>query len=624
MFPTPHAISVRYELDDVLPGLFDLLEAALDPGGPDAIFFARYTPDLYLRIQVEAEEYARAQGLAGLLRSGILKRFESSIYAFKKTITKMAHEHQIFLDALDAGIVLTTDLLRELSGDDEAAFEDMVNGASPSLSAKFYDTDRLRQDVTRDCNILRELAGKADEVKATRDPKLKALLDELKSIARQAEHEASSEADEAQKRKVLVFSFFEDTVEWIRDFLRQHLCQSDELLPYRERIVSVSGSGDLDEVSRKDAVEGFAPASMKTHSAPKDDRYDILISTDVLAEGVNLQQCRHIINFDMPWNPMRLVQRHGRIDRIGSPHSRVYVRTVFPVDRLDRLLSLEQRILDKLAMAAASVGVDAPIEGSARGCQVFAETREEIEKLLQENADLFERGGTESATQSGEEYRQTLRKAMEHNQDRIASLPWKIGSGMVKGHRRGIFYCAVVGERTFLRLVLADKHWEFAGGEESVIREIGTCLRAIECKPETPLSFPDSLRDRAYEFWNIAQEDILSDWMKATDPINLQPKVRPLNRRVAEFIRANQPTEIISEEIENALDILESPWPRREEMMLREWFERSDQDGPALSRIIIKEVLKAGIEAVKPPEPLPPIQREDIQLLCWIGIEAVP
>ena len=106
----------------------------------------------------------------------------------------------------------------------------------------------------------------------------------------------------------------------------------------------------------------------------------------LLAEGVNLQQCRNIINYDMPWNPMRLVQRHGRIDRIGSPHLRVFMRTIFPADQLDRLLKLEQRILNKLAMAAASVGVVAPIEGAAHGTQVFTETRGEIEKLLKEDA----------------------------------------------------------------------------------------------------------------------------------------------------------------------------------------------------------------------------------------------
>ena len=72
-----------------------------------------------------------------------------------------------------------------------------------------------------------------------------------------------------------------------------------------------------------------------TTDAPEgsdDDLYDILVTTDVLAEGVNLQQCRHIINYDLPWNPMRLVQRHGRIDRIGSPHAEAHLRCVFPDD----------------------------------------------------------------------------------------------------------------------------------------------------------------------------------------------------------------------------------------------------------------------------------------------------
>ena len=123
-----------------------------------------------------------------------------------------------------------------------------------------------------------------------------------------------------------------------------------ELGGYRGRMVAVSGSGDLAKVSRQQAVLGFAPVSMEAPRGQDSDLYDLMIVTDVLAEGVNLQQCRHIVNFDVPWNPMRLVQRHGRIDRIGSPHSRVFVRTIFPVDRLDRLLDLERRILEKAGL----------------------------------------------------------------------------------------------------------------------------------------------------------------------------------------------------------------------------------------------------------------------------------
>jgi superfamily II DNA/RNA helicase len=134
----------------------------------------------------------------------------------------------------------------------------------------------------------------------------------------------------------------------------------------------------------------------------------------VLTEGVNLQQCRNIINLDIPWNPMRLVQRHGRIDRIGSLHPRVFLRTIFPAERLDQLLNLEQRILAKIAMAAASIGVTSPVDGAAHGQQVFTETREEIERLLREDPTLYERGGTANATQSGEEYRQPPHTALPY------------------------------------------------------------------------------------------------------------------------------------------------------------------------------------------------------------------
>ena len=326
----------------------------------------------------------------------------------------------------------------------------------------------------------------------------------------------------------------------------------------------------------------------------------------------------------MPWNPMRLVQRHGRIDRIGSPHSRVFMRTIFPVDRLDRLLNLEQRILDKLAMAAASVGVAAPIEGAAHGRQVFTETRDEIEKLLAEDASLYERGGTVGAAQTGEEYRQTLRKALEQDRERIVRLPWKAGSGMVRGARRGVFFCAVVGERTCLRFVPADDGWNVAAGEDAIIREAGTCLRLIECEPETPTWYPDALQERVYDFREAARHDVWTDWMHETDPANLQPKVRPLNLRVAEFIRANVVVDMPEDRVARALDVLESPWPRREEVMLREWFEGGEREDAALSRFLVDRILDTGLEPVEPPPPLPPISPEDVRLLCWMGIDDIP
>jgi superfamily II DNA/RNA helicase len=187
-------------------------------------------------------------------------------------------------------------------------------------------------------------------------------------------------------------------------------------------VASVAGNETRHGINRDAAVHGFAPVSSEAKPARAGeelDRFDLLISTDVLAEGMNLQECRNIVNYDLPWNPMRLVQRHGRIDRIGSPHRRVFLRTYFPDAQLDRLLELEMRVRRKLAQAAASVGLEvAPIEAGAHREQSFAETREEIERLAQGDPSLYERGGTAGAVQTGEEYRQELRRARGQE-------PWK-------------------------------------------------------------------------------------------------------------------------------------------------------------------------------------------------------
>lgn len=119
---------------------------------------------------------------------------------------------------------------------------------------------------------------------------------------------------------------------------------------------SRSGADSRGGIARHKALHGFAPVSTGALPPEDEDLYDLLLCTDVLAEGVNLQQCRNVINYDLPWDPMRLIQRHGRVDRIGSPHREVYLRTFFLDRQLDALLNLEQRVRRKLAQAAASVG----------------------------------------------------------------------------------------------------------------------------------------------------------------------------------------------------------------------------------------------------------------------------
>jgi hypothetical protein len=625
-FPQAVPITVRYDLDRLAPGLFDAVADALDPvNGANLLGFARYATGTFLRVHEEADLEA-AETASGLLRSGLLKRFESSTHAFRLSLDRMVREHDAFLEALGRGKVIAAAFLREVSADEEA-FDDLLESSPHVAEADAYDVPRLRAAVQGDRAILAGLAARLGALRDAEDPKLDAVVEALARIAAEARADAATAEAERRNRKVLVFSTFADTVAWLRRALEQRIAADPRLAGYRHRIVGVAGGGlPGEEASRNRAVWGFAPETSDP-PAGTEDSYDLLIATDVLAEGLNLQQARHIVNYDLPWNPMRLVQRHGRIDRIGSLHPRVFLRTVFPADRLDALLTLETRILRKLTQAAKSIGVgSSPVDGGESGAQVFAETRAEIERLAREDPTLFNRGGSAAAAQTGEEYRHRLRAALAADRAAITSVPGGAGSGLRRGRRSGVLFCAELplaeGSRTFLRFVPARPGWQPQAGTSEVLRELGTCLRLLDCTERTPRVVPAALRDAVFGFWQVALDDIVAECAALSDPATLQPRVRPLNRQVAAFLRAQPPRALSLERLGLALDVLESEWSRREEALLREQF-RDRSGSPAAHRLrLVEWVLGTGLEPARPPAPLPPIRAEEVRLVCWMAIAA--
>jgi hypothetical protein len=379
----------------------------------------------------------------------------------------------------------------------------------------------------------------------------------------------------------------------------------------------VAGQEARGGVSREDAVFGFVPESSDAPVGRDEDRFDILLTTDVLAEGVNLQQCRSIINYDLPWNPMRLVQRHGRIDRIGSPHSDVYVRCFFPDARLEALLDLENRIRRKLAQAAATIGVESEvIPGGATSDVVFSETRAEIEALRREETDLLETAGEDPRAHSGEEYRQELRKGLETREAAIKSLPWAAGSGIAGGPQRGHFFCAKVGDRPFLRFVPLD------GG--TVVRNTLHCLRTITCAEDSPRHLPPDLAEATYAAWAAARRDVFDEWTFSTDPANLQPRIRPFFRAAAEHLRRYPPADLPQKELDDTVEALEAPWGVRIERALKEVFDPDSRDHQAASVALVEKVRKLGLQPFVQPEPLPVIGEDEIALVCWMAVDGPP
>ena len=305
---------------------------------------------------------------------------------------------------------------------------------------------------------------------------------------------------------------------------------------------------------------------------------------------------------------MRLVQRHGRVDRIGSPHKDVYVRCFFPDERLDELLALETRIRRKLAQAASSIGVESEvIPGAETSEKVFADERAEIEKLRKQDASLFVRGGEDPNAHSGEEYRQELRKGLEKYGDQITKIPWASGSAF-RGTKPGYFFCAYVGERLFMRFV--------AQGNISPIRDTLGCLRLVTCAENTERLNPDL--PRAYAAWEVARADIYNEWMFATDPANLQPKLRPALKAAANQLRQYPPPGVSHDEINRLIESVEAPWGIRIEKQIRDAHESAK--GVEASVAIRDAIKRLGLEPFKVPEPLPPIQADEVRLVCWMEV----
>src|SRR5581483_2873695 len=180
---------------------------------------------------------------------------------------------------------------------------------------------------------------------------------------------------------------------------------------------------------------------------------------------------------------------------------------------------------------------------------------------------------------------------------------------MRKGETPGFFFCASIGKRTYLRFVRADANLKPTG---EIITEIGTCLRLIECTKDIPRVEEGGLHNEIFSAWERAHQDVLAAWNFETDPANLQPKVRPLNREVAAFLRGNHPPDITAERFNRTLDILEAPWPRREESLLRESFNKDGEEAKNKALRLIDEIERIGLEPFRPPEALPPIDASDV------------
>ncbi len=657
-FPTPRLHRVDYALTPQGAKLLDAVVHALedDAGSgldlyerlrqrcedPTRLSMARYMPSLYA---LDDDVENRQISTAGLLESILLKRLESSAEALRNTLDTMMDSHQTFLDALGGGKVLSGKLLSDFRASSEE-LDDFLEDVDIELlagadDASEFDAVALAGRIEQDIIVLKNLHGLAEHAAAVDDPKVGRILEILEATAKEAARPSKDGISEDDRRKVIVFSTFTDTIVHLRDQVVAAVDTApanSPLAAYKGRIpAAIYGSKQgISQESRADTIAGFAPATagLVTESGVRQskDKHDVLFATDVLSEGVNLQQAGHIISVDLPWNPMRLVQRHGRIDRIGSHHKFISIDCFFPAEDLDRLLKLEDRLQRKVAYANAAIGMGNVIPGQIADPTVevsLNDTRQQIEDIHDEKTDLLEsRGG--SAALSGEEYRRRLERAFEDPRIKadVLDLPYCAGSGFVSSSVKGPgwVFCTKIADspQPWFRFVPASEDWSpIHAPEDDAAVVIGDTLTALTSADPggagTEQYMPEAARTGVFEAWKVAEDDIYAKWSELTDPAKLRPEV-PLALREAHALVSEHGGGLSFSDQEALLAVLDANWEKRIVDAVRGIVRDPDSSTTERVQLLQELVKEAGLEPQPAPQPLPPIERSDIRLVCWMAV----
>ena len=294
--------------------------------------YARYTPLLYKKRAVEHEQGQR--NLKGFMKTLLIKRLESSFYAFEKTVGRFIWAYEGGIKAFEQGSVYFSEkhlktIFEHLDDDNDDVIQQLVDEGKASACPAEDFSDNLKKDLDSDLRILRDIHEMWANKKS--DPKLNEFVRLLETDAR------------LKKNKIIVFTESKETATYLEEQLKEHL--SNEVLLF----TGSSRRGLHDTV-----IENF-DANAKT---PKDD-YRILIATEVLAEGVNLHRSNVVINYDLPWNPTRLMQRVGRINRIGTKFKKIYVFNFFPTQQANDQIKLKEIAAAKVHQFITLLGTDA-------------------------------------------------------------------------------------------------------------------------------------------------------------------------------------------------------------------------------------------------------------------------
>jgi hypothetical protein len=361
----------------------------------------------------------REESLIHLLRVNVLKRMESAVPSFALTVKRQLADVEATLAKIEAHAEAVEEIDIEDVDVDDPAFESLLVGRKVKVLLHDVDLVRWKQDLAEDRNRLATLYSAAKQVGAARDAKLETL--------RQIIADKAKNPINPGNRKVLVFTAFADTAQYLYEqiapWAQEQLCLHSAL---------VTGAGQNQTTLpnlRKDfasIITSFSPRSKeRPEDLASDGELDILIATDCISEGQNLQDCDYVINYDIHWNPVRIIQRFGRIDRIGSPNERIQLVNFWPNIELEEYINLEQRVSGRMVLLDISATGEENIIEQQSGNQMndLEYRRKQLLKLQDAVIDLEDlSSGVSIADLTLTDFRIDLAGFVRDHPERLESL----------------------------------------------------------------------------------------------------------------------------------------------------------------------------------------------------------
>jgi len=466
-------VRIDYSIDETYPGIYEKIEKLLRK-----IKYARY--DLYHYVKPEHRDDVElsqlkvaGKNLVALMKTMLFKRMESSVAAFRRSVSDQTEIHGLYLSHLKKGYVpaglLAEELARYRGTGDEEKLQEIMEVSAEKYPADRFDTVRMIEDIEADLGVYKEIHALVKDLKPEDDAKLQTLLEYL----------GRSPLDNG---KVLIFTEFAATADYLGGQIAGRYTKADWVS---------GGSRDI-----LDKVKRFAPKANRAKVLAADE-IRILVTTDILSEGLNLQDCNIVVSYDLHWNPVRLIQRIGRVDRVSTEHGEIHTYNFFPERKLESKLGLEERLSRRIDEIHKHLGLDAKYLSQS---EQLSDVKL-FKRIYTGDAGVLDEPEDESEVSFAELVKmlRDLRAKDPVQFKKVAILPDKMRSAKAAPESELAVFCKA-GD--YAALYLADDTGKIVSQDQMDI------LKKLKCEPDTKrLALPPGFNAKVREIERQFQED---------------------------------------------------------------------------------------------------------------------